>query len=110
MRILCSIGAVLLALAAVPAAGQSMPGDPAAGQRIALDSCARCHVVAESQPRPRPPTVDVPSFFDLAEEARVTEFYLRSFFRTSHRAMPNFMLTGEEADDIISYIFSLRGR
>ena len=57
---------------------------------------------------PKPPVRNVPTFFELAEDSSKTDFYLRSFFRTSHRVMPNFMLTPEEIDNIIAYIFSLK--
>ena len=83
--------------------------DAEAGKDLALGVCSRCHVVADIQHLPKPPVRNVPSFFALADDPGKTEFYLRSFFRTPHRVMPNFMLTAQEIDDIVAYIFSLKG-
>jgi mono/diheme cytochrome c family protein len=110
------IRATLLALAlastlalTVPAAAQDMmTGDVAAGERLALTVCAQCHVVAERQPHPNPPVANVPSFFELAARNEVTPFWLRAFFRTPHRAMPDLILKPAEVDNIIAYIMSLK--
>ncbi len=102
--VVAGLGAAAAALAMEPM------GSVEDGRRLALDVCAQCHVVAETQRPPRPPVPNVPSFFALADEPRITEFYLRSFFRTPHRVMPNFMLTADEIDNIVVYIFSLKER
>ncbi|MBI3710645.1 MAG: c-type cytochrome [Proteobacteria bacterium] len=88
------------------AVGQSLPGDPAAGRVFAIRNCSSCHVVAERQAAPS--VVDAPRFAALARDPAVTELSLRAFFQTPHAEMPDIMLTRQQTDDVISYIFSLR--
>lgn len=95
-------------LTAGAAAQDLLQGDAGAGERLALTVCAKCHVVAERQPHPNPPVPNVPSFFELAARNEVTPFWLRAFFRTPHRAMPDLIIQGAEADNLIAYIMSLK--
>jgi len=95
-------------MAAAPAAGQSMTGDAQRGFQLALKVCEECHIVADGRNRRQPPARGAPSFFDLAKNPRVTPFYLRAFFRTPHRKMPDLILKAGERDDVIAYIMSLR--
>jgi mono/diheme cytochrome c family protein len=91
----------------VSAAGQSLPpGDPAAGRIFAIRNCSSCHVVVERQVAPA--VVNAPMFAALARDPAVTELSLRAFFQTPHTEMPDIMLTRQQTDDVISYIFSLR--
>ncbi len=104
-----------LAIAAMLLAGpatamEDMIGNADGGRAIALSTCSQCHVVALKQRRPAPPVPNVPSFYALANDSGKTEFYLRSFFRTPHKVMPNFMLTAKETDDILAYLRSLKGK
>jgi len=95
--------------ASPPRAGVS-GGDPQRGFQAALKICEDCHIVADGRRRPKPPAPGAPSFFELAKQPRVTAFYLRAFFRTPHRNMPDLMLPNVERDDIIAYILSLKPR
>jgi mono/diheme cytochrome c family protein len=96
-----------LALATGQAGAQELPGDPAAGARLAHEVCAVCHLVSDDQTSD--PEVG-PSFFEVADHPATTELSLRAFLQTPHATMPNLMLTPEETDDIISYLLTLKGR
>jgi mono/diheme cytochrome c family protein len=97
---------LLTGMIGLPSAGNAqVTGDWAAGRRIAVETCALCHVVETGQ---RPAAVGAPSFLDLARDPAVTDFYLRSFFRSPHLRMPNFTFTNQETDDLIAYIMSLK--
>ena len=95
-----------LALVTGHAFAQDLPGDPAAGARLAHEVCAVCHLVSDDQTSD--PEVG-PSFFEVADHPATTELSLRAFLQTPHATMPNLMLTPEETDDIISYILTLKG-
>jgi mono/diheme cytochrome c family protein len=86
---------------------QDLPGDPEAGEKLAREVCAACHLVAADQQED--PDVGAPAFSDVAAQPFVTARSLRVFFQTPHAAMPNLMLTAEETDNIISYILTLKG-
>lgn len=105
--LVCCVAALGLQ-AAAPSPTKSGQGDVQRGFQLALKVCEDCHVVADGRSRRNPPAPDAPSFFDLAKQQRVTPFYLRAFFRTPHRNMPDLMLPRGERDDIIAYILSLR--
>jgi mono/diheme cytochrome c family protein len=89
------------------AAAQDLPGDPAAGAKLAREVCAQCHLAVEDQASD--PGVG-PSLFEVAEHPGTTEMSLRAFLQTPHATMPNLMLTPEETDDIISYLLTLKRR
>jgi len=110
-------GVVMLAAAQAGGSGAAAPrraeagqGDVQRGFQRALDVCEECHVVADGRNRRDPPAPGAPSFFDLVKRREVTAFYLRAFFRTPHRDMPDLILTRGERDDLIAYILSLRPR
>ncbi len=96
-----SLGILLPAVAF----GQTM-ADPAAGEKFALEVCAQCHFVAETQPLI--PRADAPPFDVIAADPSVTELGLRVFFRTPHLNMPDLQLSQQETDDVISFILSLK--
>ena len=89
-----------------PAAAQDLPGDPAAGARLAREVCAKCHLVSEDQAID--PAVG-PSLLEVAEHPATTEMSLRAFLQTPHPTMPNLMLTPDETDDVIAYLLTLKG-
>lgn len=100
----------LLGLALAPglAAAQTLPGDPVVGRQLAERWCASCHLVS---PRPVGPVGDgAEPFQSIADRASTTALALRVFLQTPHGRMPDLQLTHREADDLISYILSLRGR
>ena len=105
---LCRALILVALLAAGPAlaAGDTTVTD--AGEKLAQQWCAECHVVTGLE---GPPAIDgVPTFSTVANEPSVTELSLRAFFKTPHPPMPNFILTREQMDEIVAYILSLKGR
>jgi cytochrome c len=87
-------------------AQDTMQGDPSKGRAIADQYCARCHNVTEEGVSPfqtAPPFRELASRWPLEnlEEA------LAEGISVGHDAMPEFQLTIEEIDDLMSYIWSL---
>jgi mono/diheme cytochrome c family protein len=80
-------------------------GDPVRGLQVARDQCAACHQVEANQPLV---TNQAASFKDIANTQGMTALALSVWFRTSHRDMPNIILSTEQQDDLISYIVGLR--
>ncbi len=104
---LCS--GLLLATLAAGAHAQQL-GDPVAGERFAMLTCAECHMVAVGQSGLY--RADAPPFPDLAQMPSTTALSLRVFLQTPHakRSMPDLVLTENQMDDVIAYILSLRQR
>jgi len=107
------MGAKHLILAAVIAL--AMPAGHAAGQEIGQSSrglvlaqrlCAECHAVQKEDSRS--PNANAPRFQAIASIPGMTATALSAALNTSHRAMPNIMLPGDEQADIIAYILSLK--
>jgi mono/diheme cytochrome c family protein len=102
-----------LTLAAIIAV--AMPAGQAAGQEIGQSSrglvlaqrlCAECHAVQKEYSRS--PNANAPRFQAIASIPGMTATALSAALNTSHRAMPNVMLPGDEQADIIAYILSLK--
>ena len=85
---------------------QPFPGSVQDGRIYAMEVCSECHVVAPSQGTPA--TDAVPTFASIAANPAVTEMSLRVFLRTPHAQMPDFIFSRIQADNIISYILSLK--
>ena len=88
--------------------------DPVNGRKLALLICSACHVVGPDQKRP--PMLRAPAvlFESLAQKTSTSYEGVRDFITTTHEdathreAMPNPMLTDDQASDISAYILSLR--
>ena len=103
------ISAAILGFASAAAAQTaSDPSNLAAGERLARDVCAECHIVADDQAGSG--RIDAPPFHEVVSDPETTGFSLRAFLRTPHYAMPNIILSPEETDDVVAYILSLKGR
>jgi mono/diheme cytochrome c family protein len=105
-RVLAVLPAVLLASVAVQVIAQVPTGDPAAGQHLAEAHCVACHALegkASEQQR-------APSFQAVSRMPSTTSMSLHAFLLTSHPTMPNFRLSEQEVDDVVTYILSLRQR
>lgn len=107
MRILSAAAIALFMLAPTVAQGQTV-ADLAAGQKLALEVCAQCHFVAETQSLI--PRADAPPFDEIAADPAVTELGLRVFLQTPHRNMPDLQLTRKETDDVIGFILNLQAQ
>ncbi len=91
-----------------PAFAQTDTGDAREGRRVAATWCANCHRISPTGPGPA--TDAAPAFAAVAAMPSTTDMALRAFLQSSHRNMPNFQLSGEQTDDLIAYILSLRQR
>jgi mono/diheme cytochrome c family protein len=105
--------AVVLALAALlfvrlhNAAGATPPSDSVtAGHRLAEAWCKDCHSIEAATAAGR--NSGPPDFTAIANRASTTALSLKVFFQTSHRNMPNLIIAPSQADDLVSYILSLK--
>ncbi|WP_244594704.1 c-type cytochrome [Methylosinus sporium] len=89
---------------AAPAAAQS--SDPTAGRRLAASLCVECHRIDDKTPA-KDEASKAPSFVDVARMPSTTELAIKVFLRSSHRNMPNLILTPDEIDSLAAYIVGL---
>jgi mono/diheme cytochrome c family protein len=83
--------------------------DAARGKAMAERWCANCHVVSTTATIGSANGLE--TFPALARDPKVTESKLRAAMTSQHGGgMPDFSLTREEQDDLIAYVFSLRGK
>lgn len=105
-------GAAVLTIASADAgaAPSSTPlPEASVGAQLARSVCAECHAIgADASAHSR--DEKAPRFLDVAKMASTTELSLKVFLQSSHRNMPNFMLSSEEIDSVAAYILSLRAR
>jgi mono/diheme cytochrome c family protein len=102
-----AVAVFLLALGTQTASAQDL-GDPRAGAAYADQICSECHGV-HSGVRVSP-NERAPAFQIVAETRGMSEMALRAWFRTPHPSMPNLVIRNKDADDVISYILSLKRR
>jgi len=81
--------------------------DIAEGAKLARTICAACHSIADD-PGARSAVVDAPRFMDIAAAPATTETSLKVFLQSTHKTMPNFILSAVERDAVVGYILSLR--
>ena len=109
LRICLAIVVVVTAVLFVrlhSAAGATPPsGGASAGHRLAEAWCKECHAIeaatAGSKGSP-------PDFIAIANRPSTTALSLKVFLQTSHRSMPNLIIAPDQADDLVSYILSLK--
>ena len=82
------------------------PADPQKGAALANSVCAQCHAVRDGQLRSPDPMA--PSFSSVAKTPGMTDRALRVWLQSSHPTMPNFILSGDEKNNVIAYILSLQ--
>ncbi len=101
-----SFVAGLLVVLAAHAAAAAQLGSITRGEAMALEICSDCHVVSDKQVRVD--LVGLPSFHEVANNPEKTEFWIRTFLRTPHFEMPNFVFTDDQLDHLVAYIGSLK--
>src|SRR5258708_25526567 len=89
------------------ASAQQVGGNPLAGEELARQQCAECHVIG-TRGQLSVPEGEAPSFYAMANSPHVTEMALRTFLQTPHGRMPNIVLTPAHRDDLVAYILNLR--
>ena len=82
-------------------------GDPVKGRALALEECIFCHEIKSHRVLP-PMLPNAPPFTEIANAKGTTAISLRVFLNSSHKTMPNFILSPYQQRDVISYILSLR--
>jgi cytochrome c len=102
--------AILIALAALFAvrlhnASGATSDSAASGHRLAAAWCKGCHAIDAASGGAGSAA---PDFAAIASQPSTTELSLRVFLKTSHRSMPNLVITPAQADDLVSYILSLK--
>ncbi|MDO9707336.1 c-type cytochrome [Paracraurococcus lichenis] len=111
MRILLVPAALLALLADAPAAsaqGAAQQERLDQGRRVAETWCANCHVIA---PGHRGPAGDAaPPFQAIARMPSTTEMSLRAFLQTPHSRMPDYRLSQQELDGVVTWILALKDR
>ena len=100
-----SLATIGMVIAATQVHGQE-PSDRQKGRVLAQQVCAECHTVGRRLARS--PNSEAPNFAAVASTPGMTAMALNVFFQTSHRSMPNFILTPEQTKEIIAYITSLK--
>jgi hypothetical protein len=97
----------VVALMVSPAASAEL-GDILRGRTYAEAVCSGCHAVApEAIMSPRS---EATPFSVVSRTPGINEQSLAVFLQTSHASMPNLVVTGQNRDDLIAYIVSLRGK
>ena len=105
MRHVMLTALAILAIASPAAAQQA--GDPASGAALARRWCSGCHVV---DPQQSHATDAVPSFAAIAAAPTSQSASLHEFLAMPHAPMPDLRLSGQQIDNIVAYILSLRQR
>ncbi len=96
---------VAAAMGSALLAAQNARADAAAGQRLAQQWCASCHVIGVGSTATTVPQ-GPPSFPTVA--GRLDAGQLRAFLTKPHGQMPDLALTRAEIDDLIAYIETLK--
>jgi len=81
-------------------------GSAQQGLTLAHEACAQCHLVDKVAGRST--NADAPTFEAIAKTPSLTSAALAAALQTSHPTMPNFVIKGDDANNIIAYILSLK--
>jgi mono/diheme cytochrome c family protein len=95
------------AFAAVSSPAFSETGDAHVGAELIQHNCASCHATG-ADAQAKSPDPRAPRFLDVAHMPSTTELSVKVFLRSSHRNMPNFILSPEEIDGVATYILALK--
>ena len=107
MRLACLTFILLIgAVAAAPQTQAQQLSDWQRGRMLARQVCAECHAVERNQYSSRYSLA--PGFTAVARTPGMTAMALNVFLHTSHRYMPNLILSDEQARGVITYILSLK--
>ena len=105
-----ALAVVICGVIAFPAAVGLAKTNTDDGKRVALSSCAYCHVVAPDQGFTPVLKPQGPDFATIAADPKNTAGSLRAFLFRSHRTDANTsgVLDNSELADVVDYIVSLR--
>jgi mono/diheme cytochrome c family protein len=108
MKVAIVCGMTLVTVGAALTGGacaQADSADVGTGRKLAKTQCAQCHGVDKNAHSANPAA---PAFEDIASVPGMTATALTVALRTSHQSMPNLIVSGRDADNIIAYIMSLK--
>ncbi len=103
--IAAAAGLTAFALSCLPGHADGI-GTPARGLSYAEAHCAGCHAVLKDETVS--PNPDSPAFAAVAATPGITRTALSVFLQSPHPTMPNLIVAGEDADNLIAYILSLK--
>jgi mono/diheme cytochrome c family protein len=111
MRMLIGTAAeflVVLAMigATAGSAQAQQAGNARHGLKLAREICSECHLVDKVAGRSANPAA--PTFETIAKTPGLTSAALNSVLQSSHPTMPNIVIKGADARDIVAYILSLK--
>lgn len=106
IAIVCSmtLATTMVALAGT-ASAQPDSADRGAGRKLAKTQCGQCHGIDKNEPSTN---TAAPAFENIANIPGMTATALVVALRTSHQSMPNLIVSGRDADNIIAYLLSLK--
>lgn len=81
-------------------------GSAQQGLTFAHQACAQCHLVDKVIGGST--DANAPTFEAIAKTPGLTSVALAAILQTSHRNMPNVVIKGDDANDLIAYILSLK--
>jgi cytochrome c len=99
-----SIAAVLLVIAST---AYGIASDARAGRVFAIRNCAGCHAIGATGASP---TRKAPTFRAVARKYNPSDLEeaLAEGIVTGHNAMPEFVLTPQQIDDLLAHLKQLR--
>jgi mono/diheme cytochrome c family protein len=101
------MGIALLVSVIIAAPATAQEGDARAGLTIAQDTCAACHAIRRGQ---QSTNANAPAFDKVANVPGMTAIALQASLQTSHRSMPNLILSTDERRNVAAYILSLKAK
>ncbi len=105
-RLLLAAMALAGSIASASAA-QDHIGDARRGLEYVQATCSGCHAILYEDINS--PVPDAPPFKAIADTPGITRTALSVFLQSPHPTMPNLIVAGEDADNLIAYILSLKG-
>ena len=99
------VGLALFLSAMVVRPGLAQEGDARAGLTVAQGTCAGCHAIRKGQ---QSANANAPAFENIASVPGMTAIALQASLQTSHRSMPNLILSADERKNVVAYVLSLK--
>lgn len=98
---LASAAALLLS-----ATAHAQTGDVKKGQAYAEKVCAECHAVKPGDTKS--PRAGATPFETAMRVPGMTPLALNVFFQSPHPTMPNLIVAGQDREDLIAYMLSIK--
>ena len=102
-----SLASAILLTAIIVFHAFAQEGNVSDGLAVAQQTCSICHAIRKAQSSPN---VNAPTFEAIANVPGMTAIALQASLQTSHRSMPNLILSADERRNVVAYILSLKPR